>query len=160
MIHESNWLMSDGIGAPPITPADIITAARAWIGTPYHHQASCRGVGTDCLGLVRGVYRDVMNCEPEAPPAYSRDWGEANGHETLIEAARRHMIEIPVFQARPGDVLVFRLRAGLVAKHTGLKVSDTSMIHAVEGHDAAEVTLTRWWQRHIAAAFQFPGITR
>lgn len=33
--------------------ADIVAAARGWIGTPYLHQASLKGVGTDCLGLVR-----------------------------------------------------------------------------------------------------------
>ena len=33
----------------------VIAAARGWIGTPYLHQASLKGVGTDCLGLVRGV---------------------------------------------------------------------------------------------------------
>ena len=35
----------------------IVRLARSWIGTPYHHQASVRGVGTDCIGLVRGVWR-------------------------------------------------------------------------------------------------------
>ena len=44
--------------------------ARGWIGTPYRHQASLKGVGCDCLGLVRGVWREVMGEEPEAPPAY------------------------------------------------------------------------------------------
>ena len=33
----------------------IVMAARGWIGTPYVHQASCRGAGADCLGLIRGV---------------------------------------------------------------------------------------------------------
>lgn len=144
----------------PMTASSIVASARLWIGTPYHHQASHRGVGADCLGLVRGVYKDVLGCEPELPPAYSRDWGEANGCETLIEAARRHLIEIPIAQAQAGDVLVFRLRAGLVAKHTGLKVSPTSMVHAVEDMAAAEVALTPWWQRRIASAFAFPGILR
>ena len=69
------------------------TAARDWIGTPYHHQASVNGVGADCLGLVRGVWRDLMGLEPEAPPAYSRDWAEADGCETMLEAARRHLVE-------------------------------------------------------------------
>ena len=36
----------------------IVDLARGWIGTPYLHQASCRGIGCDCLGLVRGVWRD------------------------------------------------------------------------------------------------------
>lgn len=143
-----------------VTAARIIEAAQAWIGTPYHHQASRRGVGADCLGLVRGVYKDVLGYDPERPPAYSRDWGEANGCETLIEAARRHLIEIDVSNALPGDILIFRLRAELVAKHVGLKVSPNSMIHAVEGMSAAEVALTPWWRRRIAAAFAFPRIVR
>ena len=37
------------------TRAAVVAHARAWIGTPYHHQASHIGVGTDCLGLIRGV---------------------------------------------------------------------------------------------------------
>ena len=53
---------------------DVIHAARGWIGTPYHHQASARGVGTDCLGLLRGVWRELHGHEPEPPPPYARDW--------------------------------------------------------------------------------------
>ena len=30
----------------------IIAEARAWIGTPYHHQAALKGVGCDCLGQI------------------------------------------------------------------------------------------------------------
>jgi NlpC/P60 family putative phage cell wall peptidase len=51
----------------------IIAEARAWIGTPYHHQAARKGVGCDCLGLVRGVWRATYGADPEHPPAYSRD---------------------------------------------------------------------------------------
>lgn len=58
-------------------PTKVVAAARAWLGTPYHDQASLRGVGCDCLGLARGVWRDVIGDEPFAIPPYSRDWGEA-----------------------------------------------------------------------------------
>jgi NlpC/P60 family putative phage cell wall peptidase len=37
----------------------ILEEARSWIGTPYQHQASLKGVGCDCIGLVRGVWRAV-----------------------------------------------------------------------------------------------------
>jgi len=46
-------------------PEAVIAAARAWLGTPYHNQASLRGVGCDCLGLARGVGRDVVGAEPQ-----------------------------------------------------------------------------------------------
>src|SRR5690242_12458263 len=47
------------------TRTRIIAEARAFIGTPYRHQASLKGVGCDCLGLVRGVWRAVYGDEPE-----------------------------------------------------------------------------------------------
>ncbi len=142
------------------TADEVVRLARAWIGTPYHHQASARGVGADCLGLIRGVWRDLYGQDAEAPPAYSRDWAEASGRETLLIAARRHLREIGIGDAAPGDVLVFRLRTGAMAKHAGIMASATTMIHATEDCAAAEIALGRWWRRRIAAAFAFPGTVR
>jgi NlpC/P60 family putative phage cell wall peptidase len=139
---------------------EVVRLARGWIGTPYHHQASAKGVGGDCLGLVRGVWRELYCAEAELPPGYSRDWGEASGRETLLEAARRHLVEIGPGEARPGDVVIFRMRAGLIAKHAGVLATPTTLIHAMEGAPAAEVSLGPWWRRRIAAAFSFPGTQR
>ena len=55
-----------------------------WIGTPYRHQASLQGVGCDCLGLVRGVWRALVGDEPEQAPPYAPDWAEA-ARETLAD---------------------------------------------------------------------------
>lgn len=55
------------------TRAAIVAEARGWIGTPYRHQASLKGVGCDCLGLVRGVWRNCIGDEPETPPPYAPD---------------------------------------------------------------------------------------
>ena len=71
--------------------AAIVAAAHGWLGTPYRHQASVRGAGADCLGLVRGVWREVIGPEPEAPPPYSSDWAEPSREERLMAAALRHM---------------------------------------------------------------------
>ena len=136
----------------------IVAAARAWLGTPYHHQASVRGVGADCLGLVRGVWRDVYGVDAELPPAYSRDWAEATGEETLLGAASRHLARIDAREARAGDVLIFRLRPGLIAKHTGIFATPDSFIHAMEGAPACEVPIGIWWRRRVAGAFSFPGV--
>ena len=145
-------------GATRIRRADIVREAREWIGTPYHHQASRRGVGCDCLGLVRGVFRALYGCEPERPPAYSRDWAEAAGAETLLAAARRHLVAQPIEKARPGDVLVFRLRRGCMAKHAAILSAPASMIHAWEGGAVSEVALSSWWRRRIAGVFSFPHL--
>lgn len=135
----------------------VIASARSWLGTPYHHQASVKGIGTDCLGLIRGVWRDLYGFDPEKAPAYSRDWGEANGEETLLIAASRHLVPREREEAAAGDVLVFRMRDGAVSKHCAILTSPETMIHAVEGAPVDEVPLTRWWQRKIKAVFSFPG---
>ncbi|MDX2264604.1 MAG: NlpC/P60 family protein [Hyphomicrobiales bacterium] len=136
--------------------ADVVAAAQGWIGTPYQHQGALRGAGCDCLGLVRGVFAEVTGRAPEAPPPYSRDWAEAAGRETMLEAARRHLREISSGEAAPGDVLIFRMRAGAMAKHAAILSSPSRMIHACEGAPVCEVHLGPWWRRRIASAFRFP----
>ncbi len=146
-------------------PARIIKAARAWIGTPYHDQASVRGVGCDCLGLVRGVWRDVVGDEPMPVPPYSRDWGETGPVEVLADAARAAMIELDIADAHTGDVILFRMRAGAIAKHCGIvsgaaRGARPHFIHAYERSGVIEEVLTPAWQRRIAFAFRFPTTKR
>jgi NlpC/P60 family putative phage cell wall peptidase len=141
-----------------LTRADIVAEARAWIGTPYRHQASLKGIGCDCLGLVRGVWRAVVGEEPQPSPAYSRDWAEASGAETLAMAARAHLIEIDPAQFSPGDVLLFRYRERYPAKHAAIVSAPDMMIHAHDGADVAEVAIAPWWRRRLAYAFRFPGV--
>ena len=137
--------------------AVIVAAARSWIGTPYRHQASLKGVGCDCLGLLRGVWREVIGAEPERAPAYSRDWAEAAGREALLEAASRHLLAVGDGRWQAGDVLLFRWREHLPAKHCAVATGDGSMVHAHEGAAVAEVAIVPWWDRHLAAVFSFPG---
>jgi len=142
----------------PVTRAAIVTEARAWIGTPYRHQASVKGIGCDCLGLVRGVWRACIGEEPELPPPYAADWAEARGKEALADAALRHLSPVAVDDVRGGDVLLFRWRAGYVAKHVAIATRDGAMIHAHDGAAVCEVTLAPWWRRRLAYAFAFPGV--
>ena len=136
----------------------IITTARGWIGTPYLHQASLKGIGCDCLGLIRGVWRETHGREPESAPPYSPDWAEAGDTEFLADAARRHLVEVPYTEFIAGDVLLFRWRDYLPAKHAGIASSPTSMIHAQDGACVSEITLSKWWLARLAFAFRFPGV--
>jgi NlpC/P60 family putative phage cell wall peptidase len=143
----------------PITRDDIVAEARSWIGTPYRHQASLKGVGCDCLGLVRGVWRALHGAEPEAVPPYARDWAEAASRETLAEAAGRHLVPVAREAMQKGDVVLFRWRAGLVAKHAAILTSEVTMVHAHDGAAVAEVALAPWWRRRLAYVFRFPGVS-
>ncbi len=138
----------------------VLGAARGWLGTPYRHQASVKGEGADCLGLVRGVWREVAGEEPEAPPPYRADWAEVGGEETLLHAARRWLVEIRPEAARSGDVLLFRMSAGCPAKHCAILSDDGGpeprMIHAYWGRSVVESWMGPWWRRRLVAAFRWP----
>lgn len=142
--------------------ADVVDAARGWIGTPYRHQASRRGVGADCLGLLRGVWREVVGPEPETPPPYRPDWAEVGEDELMLGAARRWLTEKPVEAVGAGDVVLFRMTPGAAVKHCAL-VSEVDgpewrMIHAYWGRAVVESWMGPWWRKRLAAAFAFPDV--
>ncbi|MFT4252944.1 MAG: NlpC/P60 family protein [Caulobacter sp.] len=134
--------------------------ARGWIGTPYQHQASLKGAGCDCLGLVRGVWRALGGAEI-APPPYRPDWAELGQGEPLLEGLARVLTPLAPTAARPGDVLVFRMARGAPAKHCAILSTPwggegARMIHAYWGRACVETWLGAWWRQRLAAAFSFP----
>ena len=133
---------------------EIVAEARGWIGTPYLHQASLKGAGCDCLGLVRGVWREVLGDEPVHVPPYSPDWDEVGRRELLLTAARQFLREVPLSEAAFGDVVLFRMRKDAVAKHLGI-LTDDGFIHAFSGHGVVENALSEPWRRRIVGAFAF-----
>ena len=142
-----------------ISRDDIVAEARRWLGTPYRHQASMRGAGTDCLGLIRGVWRSLYGQEPEAVPAYTADWSETTGEEVVLSAASRWLRSKPLSSNDIGDVIVFRMRSTGVAKHLGVSASRqgmTSFVHAYTDHGVIETPLSTPWQRKIVGRFEFP----
>jgi len=114
---------------------------------------------------VRGVWRALYGEEPEAPPAYRADWAETGGRETLLEAARRHLVEIAVNDARPGDVLLFRMTPEACVKHCAILSEarpgdpERRMIHAYWGRAVVESWMGPWWRRRLTHAFSFPGVS-
>ena len=140
----------------PADPDVVVVAARAWLGTPYHDQASLKGVGCDCLGLARGVWREVVGAEPVPVPPYSRDWGETGQREVLFEGAAQAMIRIPVESAGPGDMILFRMRRGAIVKHVGILTEPDRFLHSYDRLGVIEEPLTPSFRRRIAFAFLFP----
>ena len=146
--------------AATVSRLQIIDAARGWIGTPYVHQASAKGAGCDCLGLLRGVWRELYGGEPEAPPAYTPDWSERHwrdGAEPLLEAARRHLRPRDGASFEPGDVLVFRVVRDGPAKHCAIASDADRFIHAYAGRAVVETWMNRWWRSRLVGVFSFPG---
>ena len=70
----------------------VVELARSWIGTPYVHRAAAKVAGTDCLGLIRGLWSELYGQDLPPVPAYTPDWSEARGEERLWHAAMEHLI--------------------------------------------------------------------
>lgn len=137
--------------------AEIVAAARDWIGTPYHHQASAKDVGTDCLGLVLGVWREMKGQVPVVIPPYTMDWAEPQREEVLWQSARTHLRELTT--PSEGAVILFRMKDSMVAKHLGILTANGSeprFVHAYMRHGVIESPLSVPWQRRIVSYFAFP----
>jgi NlpC/P60 family putative phage cell wall peptidase len=147
--------VSERIAGETAVADRVRAAALGWVGTPYRHQGSRRGVGCDCLGLVLGVWREVYGMTPEDAPAYARDWAEISG-DPLLAAARRHCIEKSIPEAVAGDLLLFRWRNGLAASHMAILVDRDRIVHACEGRAVIVTRLVPQWRRRIAGTFAFP----
>ena len=101
-------------GAELITRAAVVAEAREWIGTPYHHQATQKGVGADCGGLVAGVAMALGI----VPPTWWRDtfepafggYGKQPFNGLLARVCESFMVRVHDEPA-PGDVLLLDRKA-------------------------------------------------
>ncbi len=138
-----------------------VAEAVSWVGTPYVHRQSVRGVGCDCIGLVRGVWWALYGDEPCDLPVYSPDWAEVEGGERLLLALGSLMVPVVLDAAVPGDVVVFRMTPGAVAKHAGVLVDGcfrdrrAQVVHAYCGRAVVRGWVWPAWGDKAVAAFRF-----
>ena len=85
-----------------------------------------------------------------------------------MDAAKCHLVEVATAplgyylpladrEWAPGDVLLFRARLGVVAKHCGIAAGPDSMIHSISGVGVCETSIGIWGSR-VAGVFKFPGL--
>ena len=133
----------------------MVAAARAFLGTPYRHQASVIGAGCDCLGLLRGVWRALHGDEPMAMPAYRADMRDPLNAGALRLAAEQFLLPEDGAMAA-GQVLLFQLNGAVDPKHCGILVAPERFIHAQERLGVVEANLTEGWSSRISGRFRFP----
>lgn len=134
-----------------ITRSQIIEEAREWVDTPFHHQASVKGVGCDCAGMVKGVWRELGNDVSGIPSDYPRT--PSNGQ--LVKILEKYLGRSA--ERKPGDVLVFTLLNE--PQHIGILTENNTVIHAYQPFNkVAEHRLDAKWARRITAIFRFPGV--
>lgn len=134
----------------------IISTALTWVDTPYQHQASLKGEGSDCLGLIRGVWRELYGREPASVPPYSVDWAERHSDEILLDAARDYLTPIENKVAQAGDVLMFRMQSSAMCKHVAIMTDENTILHAYWGRAVVESYFVPYWKRRWVYSFSFP----
>lgn len=144
-----------------VTRAYVVSAARSWVGTRYHHQARLRDVGVDCIGLVIGVARDLNLVEPDFDiTGYAR----VPDGSSLMRLADLHLVRAPDRSVLlPGMILVVAIDSdpqhfGIVGDH---RHGVLSIIHANTQADPPRVVETRLMftrTMRLVAAFDLPGV--
>jgi cell wall-associated NlpC family hydrolase len=107
--------------------AAIVTEAKSWIGTPFHHEARIKGAGVDCLQLLVGVAQNVGIIGEIKIPHYSPDFHLHRDDETYYEGLLKYLTEIPG-PPGPGDVALFKLTR--IFWHGAIVVEWPRVIHA------------------------------
>ena len=109
--------------------AEVITEARTWIGTRFHHNAAVKGSGVDCARLVAAVYTDCGVISAPSIAYYGANWFD---HETA-ERLELKVAEccVRVDRAEPGDLALFKF--GNASAHAAIVTGWPHFIHADRG---------------------------
>ncbi len=109
----------------------VDAVARSWLGTPYHHHAQIKGVGTDCAHLLIGTYAEAGLIENFDPGYYAPQFFLHSKEERFLGWVQKFSREIPGSEAKVGDIVIYKL--GLVYAHGGIIVAPGwphAIIHA------------------------------
>lgn len=144
-----------------MTRAEAIADAYLWLGTPYLHQASVRGVGTDCLGLVGGVARDRGTAEGlawAADPNF-KGYGRTPHARTLLEGTDKYLERIRLAEVTAGDILLMKF--AVEPQHFAFisRMDPTYIIHASSSHrKVVEHRLDEVWRSRVIRAYRYRGL--
>jgi NlpC/P60 family putative phage cell wall peptidase len=140
-----------------IAPDVVVDTATKWLGTPYLHQAAKKQLGCDCLGLILGVGRELGVDLPATVPPYSASWRDPHAAHTLEEQADKYLQRQNDRPPQTGDIMLFRMRRDLPAKHCAISVGPDHMIHAQEGVGTIRLVFDTPWRRRLVAHYTFPN---
>lgn len=131
----------------------LVAAARGWIGTPFHHQAAVKGVGCDCIGLVRGVAAEVGLSQGTVDAARYQGYSRAPDPRMLLRGLMESLMRLEggLTAAMPGDILLFRIDKD--PQHLAFK-TDVGMIHALAAkRRVIEHGIDDYWRRRFVSAW-------
>lgn len=137
-----------------------VDEARRWIGLPWQHQASLKGVACDCVGLIRGVYKEVTGITIPVVANYPATWHLFKSEPWLYNECCLNLDEIPIEEAGKGDVFIFKYKKRFPAHHIALFTGEGTIIHSyLEVGKVVESHYTDEWKRMTCNAFRFREVS-
>lgn len=109
----------------------VAAEAKEWRGTPFRWQASQKGVGCDCKGLLWGVARELGFPEAESLYAKVSDYSPTRPVPSALLKEGFASIFDRVSEPQIGDVLL--LKVGGRASHIAIVSDEGRAIHAQIG---------------------------
>lgn len=138
--------------------AAVVDEARAWLGTPWAHQASRKGLATDCIGLVVGVARALGIREATEYDAAIdlRGYGRQPDPIALLAATDKYLQRIDVAEARVGDIYLLRFERDPMHFAILSRLDPPYIIHAVELRGGVvEHRVDHIWRSRIMRAYRY-----
>lgn len=121
----------------PQTRQNVVSEARTWLSTPYHHQASIKGVGVDCIMLMVEVYKTCGLLAADFDPRpYTHDWHLHRSDEIYLGGVESYARQVSAPQ--PGDIAMFQF--GRCVSHAAIVIAWPLVIHAYIDHGAVVLT--------------------
>lgn len=131
----------------------IVSKAREYLNTPFHHQGRLKGVGVDCIGLVVGTAKELGLTTHD-----STDYTRQPTGQELLRHLRGHTIPVLKDDAQIGDIVVFWVARRDKPQHIGF-LTDKGIIHTYQGAErVVEHRLNEFWSVRVIHLFRFPGV--
>lgn len=152
------------------TAADVVTAARSWLDTPFRHKHRAKGIGVDCIMLAWAVGEEagVITVDPAVWEQF-KGYGRAPNPARMRQALAASLVEITEDQAGPGDIVWVHWGHPDLPMHLAIladKAGRPTLIHAradirsnafpdgrVVEHGFAEE-----WRERVAGWWRYPGL--
>ena len=140
-----------------VTREQVVTEARAWLGTPFRHQGRTK-FGCDCIGFPWGVAKalnlleDIDLDSPKVKPYLG--YGKAPIPSKFLGALKEHLVKIELVEVLPADLILFRGK--LYPNHLTI-ATEHGIIHCdAKFGRVVEHSLDAKWKAKRLCAFRFP----
>ncbi len=143
---------------PRVSRETLVAVARGWVGTPFHHQAAVKGVGCDCIGLIRGVAAELGLSQGTFDDKRYQGYSRTPNSRLLLRGLGESLTPVRggIQVTLPGDILLFRIDAA--PQHLAFK-TDVGMLHAYASkRRVVEHMIDGDWRRRFHGAWRLPDL--